>query len=102
MLFNPLRKPNLSKFRLWTDTVPLTDSNCYLQGPFHFESRHDVLTPCNYIARDQWLLLLSSCSVSGIVPLSLSATQSGDSAVSSISGLKHKPAPVSVVPIGNN
>ena len=34
VLFHPLRKPNLSKFRLWTDTVPLTYSNCYLQGPF--------------------------------------------------------------------
>ena len=78
VLFHPLRNPNLFKFRLWTDTVRLTNSNCYLQGLFDFEYRNDVLNPCNYVACDQWLLLDSSCSVSGIVP-SLLSTNLADS-----------------------
>ena len=72
VLFHPLRKPPLDKYRLWTDTIPLSGPNCYLSSPFHFEARHDVLNPCNYIARDQWLLLHSICSVSSVVPPMLS------------------------------
>ena len=68
VLFHRLRKPPLDKYRLWTDTILISDSNCCLSGPFHFEARHDVLNPCNYIARDQWLLLHSFCSVSSVVP----------------------------------
>ena len=73
VLFHPLRKPPLAKYRLWTDTIPLSDPNCYLSGPFHFEARHDVVNPCNYIARDQWLLLHSICSISSVVPPILSS-----------------------------
>ena len=73
VLFHPLRKPPLDKYRLWTDTIPLSDPNYYLSGPFHFEVRHDILNPCNYIARDQWLLLHSICSVSSVVPPILSS-----------------------------
>ena len=58
----------------WTKTIPLSDSNCYLSGPFHFEVRHDVLNQCNYIARDQWLLLHSLCSLSSIIFPILSPT----------------------------
>ena len=58
----------------WTKTIPLSDSNCYLFGPFHFEVRHDVLNQCNYIARDQWLLVHSLCSLSSIIPPILSPT----------------------------
>ena len=67
VLFHSLRKPPLDKYRLWTDNIPLSDPNCYFSGAFHFEARHDVLNPWNYIARDQWLLLYSLCSVSSVV-----------------------------------
>ena len=73
VFFHPLRKLDLAKFRLWTDLILLTDTNCYLFGSFHFEARNDTLNPCNYIARDQWLLHSSSCSVFGVVPPFLSS-----------------------------
>ena len=38
MLFGPKRKLDLSKYILWTDSVHLTDSSCYLHGPFNFDS----------------------------------------------------------------
>ena len=99
VLFHPLRKPNLSKFRLWTDTVPLSDPNCYLQGPFDFESRNDVLNPCNYVARDQWLLLASSCSVSGIVPPLLSPNPADSNAPSPINTSNKKTISSTSLPI---
>ena len=38
MLFSPRRKPDLTKYILWTDSVHLTDTSCFLHGPFNFDS----------------------------------------------------------------
>ena len=43
MLFKPNRKPNLAKCTLWTDSVHLTDSSCFICGTFNFDSRSDVI-----------------------------------------------------------
>ena len=66
--FDPLRKPDFPKFRLWTDTVPLADTNCYLFRPLYFETRQGIVQPYNYLARQKCRLLYSLCSSSGIVP----------------------------------
>ena len=44
MLFKPNRKPNLSNFMLLTDSIHLSDSSCYIHGPFNFDSRSDVIS----------------------------------------------------------
>ena len=98
VLFHPLRKPSLSKFCIWTDTVPLTDSNCYLQELFDFESRNDVLNSCNYVAHDQLLLLDSSCSVSGIVPPLLSKNPADSNATPPVNITKKRTASSVILP----
>ena len=72
VLFHPHRKPDLAKHRLWTDTVPLSNPNCFLSGPFSFEARQDVIHPCNFVARSLWEHLFTVCSAYGIVPPTLS------------------------------
>ena len=34
--FNSRRKSDLTKYMLWTDSVHLTDSSCFLYRPFNF------------------------------------------------------------------
>ena len=50
MLFGPKRKPDSTKYILWTDSVPLTDPSCYLFGPFNFDSHSNVITTNQHVA----------------------------------------------------
>ena len=43
MLFGPKRKSDPSKYILLTDSIHLTDSSCYLHGPFNFDSHSDFI-----------------------------------------------------------
>ena len=45
ILLGPNRKPNLKKYIFWTDSIHLTDSSCYIQGPFNFDSLSDIIKP---------------------------------------------------------
>ena len=72
MLFGPKRKPDLSKYILWTDSVHLTDSSCYLHDPFNFDSHFDVITAKQHIALTHWEFLLTICHSFSIVPPILS------------------------------
>ena len=72
MLFGPKCKPDLRKYILWTDSVHLTDSSCYLHGPFNFDSHSDVITAKHHIALTHWEFLLTICHSFSIVPLILS------------------------------
>ena len=42
ILSGPKRKPNLKKCILWTGSVHLIDSSCYIHGPFNIESRSNI------------------------------------------------------------
>ena len=44
VLFGSKRKHNLNKYILWTDSDYLSDSFCYIHGPFNFESRSDIIS----------------------------------------------------------
>ena len=72
MLFGPKRKPNPSKYILWTDSVHLTDSSCYLYVPFNFDSHSDMITSKQYITLTHWEHPLTICHTFGVVPPILS------------------------------
>ena len=44
MPFSPKRKVHLTKYILWTDSVHLTDTFCFLHGPFNFDSQSDIIS----------------------------------------------------------
>ena len=72
MLFGPKRKPDLSKYILWIDSVLLIDSSCYLYGPFNFDSHSDVITAKQHVALTYWGFLLTICHSFSIIPPILS------------------------------
>ena len=72
MLFGPKRKSDLSKYILWTASVHLTDSSCYLHGPFNFDSHSDVTTAKQHIALTYFELCLTVCHSLSIAPPILS------------------------------
>ena len=72
MLFGLKRKPDLSKYTLWTASVRLTDFSCQLHGPFNFDSHSDVITAKQYIALTYWELCLTICRSLSIAPPILS------------------------------
>ena len=43
ILFGPIRKPNDKNYIIWTDSIHLTDSSCYIHGLFNFHSRLDII-----------------------------------------------------------
>ena len=49
MLFNPRRNLDLTKYILWTDSVHLTDTSCFLRGPFNFDSQSDIIFANQFI-----------------------------------------------------
>ena len=67
MLFSPKRKPNLTKFMLWSDYVNLTDPKYFIHGPFHFDAHDDIIQPSQNVALTHWELLFSCCDQSSIV-----------------------------------
>ena len=70
--FDPKRKLYSSKCILWTDSVHLTDSSCYLHGPFNFDSHSDVIITKYHITLTHWEYLLTICHAFSIVPPILS------------------------------
>ena len=72
-ILKPKRKPDLANYMLWTDSVHLTDSSCFLHGPFNFDSRSDVISANQFVALHHWEYLLTSCITLGILPLTLSS-----------------------------
>ena len=72
MLFKPNRKPDLKKYMLWSDSVHLNDSSCFIHGPFNFDSRSDVVSAKQFVALCHWEYLLTSCITLGIVPPTIS------------------------------
>ena len=66
--FSPKRKPDLTERILWTDSVHLTDTSCYLHGPFNFDSQSYIMSTNTYIALRHWEFLVFSCNKLGIVP----------------------------------
>ena len=68
MLFNSNRKPNLTKYMLWTDSVHLIDSTLFIHEPFSFDSRSDVISAKQFVVLHHWEFLLTSCISLGIVP----------------------------------
>ena len=49
ILLHPRRKPDLIKYVLWIDSVPLTDTSCFLHRPFNFDSQSDIISTNQYI-----------------------------------------------------
>ena len=67
MLFSSTRKPNLKKYLSMTDSAHLTDSSCYIHGPFSFDSRSDIISAKQCITLSHWKFLLTLCNTLGIV-----------------------------------
>ena len=77
MLFGPKRKQDINKYILWTDSIHLTDSSCYLHSTFNFDSHSDVITAEQHISLTHWEFLLTICHSFSIVPLILSTLTTG-------------------------
>ena len=43
ILFGTARKPNDKNYIIWTDSIHLTDSSCYIHGLFNFNSCLDII-----------------------------------------------------------
>ena len=52
---------------LLTDWVHLTDSSCFIHGPFTFDSHTDIMSAKKIIALQHWEFLLTTCIELGIV-----------------------------------
>ena len=50
ILLGPNRKPNTKIYIRWTDIVHLSYPSCYIQGPFYFDSRSDIIKSNQYIS----------------------------------------------------
>ena len=72
MLYKSNRKPDLTKNMLWTDSVHLTDSSCFIHEPFNFDSRSDVISAKQFGDLRHWEYLISSCIALSIVPPTIS------------------------------
>ena len=68
MLLNPKRKPSLTKYILWTDSVHLTDTSCFLHGLFNLDSQSDIRSANQYIYLRHWKFHLTPCNELGSVP----------------------------------
>ena len=68
MVFSPRRKPDLTKYMLWTDSVYLTDQSCSIHRLFNFDSQSDIISTNQYIILRHWEFLLTACNELGIVP----------------------------------
>ena len=53
---------------LWSDSVHLTDSSCFIHGPFNFESRSDLISVKQFVALCHWEYPLTCCITLSIVP----------------------------------
>ena len=44
MLFSPKRKPDLTKYMMWTNSVDLTDQSCFIHRSLNFDSQSDIIS----------------------------------------------------------
>ena len=61
----PLVNP-MEKYIIRTDSIHLTESLCYINEPFIFESRSGIIKAKEYIALSHWEFILTACFTSGI------------------------------------
>ena len=54
--------PDLTKYTMQTDSVHLTDTSYFLNGPFNFDSQSDIISSNQYTALRHWDFLLTSCN----------------------------------------
>ena len=71
-LLGPNQISNIKKYLLWTNFVHLTNSSCYIHGPFNFAFRSDIINPNQCIALSHCEFFLTSCSILSIIPSILS------------------------------
>ena len=50
MVFSPRRKPDLTKYMLWTDSVHLADISCFLRWPLNYDSQSNIISTNQHIA----------------------------------------------------
>ena len=62
MLFSPKRKPDLTKYLVWSNFIHLTDPSCFIYDPFNFESHSDIVFSKIYIVLCHWKFLLVPCN----------------------------------------
>ena len=76
ILLGPKRKPDPSKYILWTDSIHLTEISCYLHEPFNFESHSDIISSKQHVALTHWEYLLTICNKLSVVsPILSTLTQ---------------------------
>ena len=51
------------KYMLWSNSVILTDSNYFIQGPFNYDAHTDVIHPKQHVALTHWEFLLAASLV---------------------------------------
>ena len=61
-------KPHLTKYMMWIDLVHLTESSCFIYGPFTFDSHTNIISAKQLVALQHWDFLLTSYIVLSIVP----------------------------------
>ena len=67
ILLGPKRKPDPDKYILWTDSIHLTDTSCYLHGHFNFEPHSDIISTKQHVALTYWEYLLTICNKLSVV-----------------------------------
>ena len=72
MLFGLKRKPGPSKYTIWTDSVHLTDSSCYLHDQLNFDSYSEITITKKHIVLTQCGHILTVCNTFSIIPSILS------------------------------
>ena len=72
ILLGPKRKPDPDKYILWTDSIHLIVTSCYLHGHFNFETHSDIISAKQHVALTHWEYLLTICNQRSVVPPILS------------------------------
>ena len=67
-MFSPKRKPDLTKYMLWTNSVHLTNPSCIIHELFNFDSQPGIISSNQYMYLRHWMFLLTSCNELAIVP----------------------------------
>ena len=44
VFFSLKRKLDLTTYMIWTDSVNLINTSCFLHGPFYFDSQSDIIS----------------------------------------------------------
>ena len=60
MLFSTKLNQNLKKFVLGSDSVHLTDTKYFIDGPFNFDAHDGVIQPNHHVALTHWGLLFKT------------------------------------------